>query len=324
MQCTNNFKQVGIGLHNYHDAYQAFPAIRSGGVRNLADYDSNNMGFYSFHVFMLPYCEQQTRYEAIMNTKVSGCLPNTHIERDCFKGSISYLHCPSDPYALEPYIRSNTKSNCMGSLGDAFHWTNRPRWSDRGFFGGGSSYETGVTPYLGPKWNNFSNIIDGSSNTIACAEAATIQPTANMSIRGEVLNKRYNIPADCQNTRNPANPLEYDPAKGNTTDQGGRGYLFQNGLNQYNSFQTILPPNSPSCADACMNAGFRSATSYHSGGVNVVFADGSVRFISDTINCGNQNFDFTGNTANEISNGESPFGVWGAYGTANGGETKSL
>ncbi len=96
MQCTNNFKQIGIGLHNYHDVYQSFPAIRSGGVRNLTDYDSNNMGVYSFHVFMLPYCEQQTRYEAIMNTKVSGCLPSTHTERECFKGSISYLHCPSD------------------------------------------------------------------------------------------------------------------------------------------------------------------------------------------------------------------------------------
>lgn len=212
----------------------------------------------------------------------------------------------------------------MGSLGDAFHWTNRPRWSYRGFFGGGTSYETGSSPYLGPKWNNFSSIIDGTSNTIACAEAASIQPTANKSIRGEVLNKRYNIPSDCQNARDPKNSLEYDSSKGNTTDQGGRGYLFQNGINQYNSFQTILPPNSPSCADSCNNSGFRSATSYHSGGVNVVFADGAVRFISDTIECGNQNFDFTTDTSKEISSGTSPFGVWGAYGTISGGETKAL
>lgn len=324
MQCTNNMKQVGIGIHNYHDSTGYLPPIRSGGTRTVNDYTNENMGFWSFHVVLLPFCEQQARYDAIMATKIDGCLPNSMVERECLYGVIDYISCPSDPTIKQPYIRNNAKSNCMGSLGDAFHWTNRPRLSERGFFGGGSSYETGVSPYLGPKWNTLANILDGTSNTIACSEAVSLPPGGTTKIRGEVINVRYNIPSECQNSRDPNERDEYDPAKGTTADHGGRGYVFQNGVSQYNGFQTILPPNSPSCADDSGGAGFRSATSYHSGGVNGVLADGSVRFFSDTIDCGDQNFDFTSDTANEITTGPSPFGIWGAMGTINGGENRTL
>jgi prepilin-type processing-associated H-X9-DG protein len=64
---------------------------------------------------------------------------------------------------------------------------------------------------------------------------------------------------------------------------------------------------------------FLTATSYHSGGVNVCFGDGTVHFVSNTIDCGNQGYYiFT------EPSGESPFGVWGAIGTIDGGESKSL
>ncbi|MDO5582039.1 MAG: DUF1559 domain-containing protein [Planctomycetia bacterium] len=324
MQCTNNMKQVGIGIHNYHDSTGYLPPIRVGGVRDVNDYNSNNMGIWSFHVAILPFCEQQSRYDAIMALKVDGCLPNTNTEADCLKGSIDYISCPSDPTIKDPYTRGTAKSNCVGSLGDAFHWTNRPRWSDRGFFGGGTSYKTGAAPYLGPKWNTLANLLDGTSNTIACSEAVSLPTSPTTKIRGEILNKRYNIPSECQNSRDSNEPDEYDPAKGTTISYGGRGYLFHSGINQWAAFQTILPPNSLSCADSDTNAGFRSATSYHSGGVNGVLADGSVRFFSDTIDCGNQNHDFTGSDANEIKSGPSPFGVWGAMGSINGGESITL
>ncbi|MCF0234196.1 MAG: DUF1559 domain-containing protein, partial [Thermoguttaceae bacterium] len=96
--------------------------------------------------------------------------------------------------------------------------------------------------------------------------------------------------------------------------------MFGYGQARYSGFNTILPPNAPSCEQDWQipNAwGAFSPSSYHSGGVNALRADGSVMFVSDTI-------DTNGSGANCVTSGKSPFGVWGALGTVNGGETVSL
>jgi prepilin-type processing-associated H-X9-DG protein len=67
---------------------------------------------------------------------------------------------------------------------------------------------------------------------------------------------------------------------------------------------------------------FSTATSFHSGGVNVCLGDGSVRFVSETIDAGD--LGTTSAPTHPVDSGESPFGVWGAYGSVNGGESKSL
>ena len=61
-----------------------------------------------------------------------------------------------------------------------------------------------------------------------------------------------------------------------------------------------------------------SANSYHSGGVNVGMGDGSVRFITDSINWATGTMD---DTVACVTSGRSPFGVWGALGSINGGES---
>ncbi len=78
---------------------------------------------------------------------------------------------------------------------------------------------------------------------------------------------------------------------------------------------TIMPPNSPSCSIYAedWNAVMFTATSYHPGGVNVLFLDGSVTFIGDNINTGNL-------ALSPAANGPSRYGVWGALGSRNGGE----
>ena len=87
-------------------------------------------------------------------------------------------------------------------------------------------------------------------------------------------------------------------------------------------FTTILPPNAPSCASAQgeWNEGIFTADSYHPGGVNAAMTDGSIRFVSETIN--------TGNLAAPVPQmplwgTPSPYGVWGAMGTKAGTEAFS-
>ncbi|MDR1269779.1 MAG: DUF1559 domain-containing protein [Planctomycetaceae bacterium] len=78
-----------------------------------------------------------------------------------------------------------------------------------------------------------------------------------------------------------------------------------------------MPPNSPSCisGNADGNPIIAPPTSGHSTGCNVAFADGSVSFITNTIDWGDQ-------TASCVRSGPSPFGVWGAVGSWDGGEPK--
>jgi prepilin-type processing-associated H-X9-DG protein len=105
---------------------------------------------------------------------------------------------------------------------------------------------------------------------------------------------------------------------------------WQDGRAWYGVFYTILPPNGPSCSANNQtfqgnNQGFYTANSNHAGGVNVAFADGSVRFIPNSIDTGSLT---TVTDANDAGNtgtfaGPSPFGVWGALGTISGGEVFS-
>jgi prepilin-type processing-associated H-X9-DG protein len=99
-------------------------------------------------------------------------------------------------------------------------------------------------------------------------------------------------------------------------------------------FHTILPPNSPSCITGCSANGcdssdemMMSASSHHSGGVNVAFADGAVRFVSELIDAGDPTQTPPSGsgcyTDRRFYKGQSLWGVWGALGTMRGGETVS-
>jgi prepilin-type processing-associated H-X9-DG protein len=85
-------------------------------------------------------------------------------------------------------------------------------------------------------------------------------------------------------------------------------------------FTTVLPPNSPSCAVGTGEAqwGIFSADSYHSGGVNTLLADGSVRFIRNSVDSGDLS---TREPTHHIpALRKSPYGVWGALGSIDGTE----
>jgi prepilin-type processing-associated H-X9-DG protein len=99
------------------------------------------------------------------------------------------------------------------------------------------------------------------------------------------------------------------------------GTQWFNACNRFTWFNTILPPNSPSCGSRDFRpygTAILPPTSYHNGGANVGFCDGSVRFITDTVNNGVINDKKCKNS------GPSNFGVWGALGSRSGDESVTV
>ena len=88
-------------------------------------------------------------------------------------------------------------------------------------------------------------------------------------------------------------------------------------------FHSVIPPNGPSCGCDWGDSLILAATSYHSGGVNGLRADGSVAFYSDTIDCGNNFGDSSTQYIVAEPTGKSPYGVWGGLGSISGGESSS-
>ena len=328
MQCTNNLKQLGVGLHNYHDVNRYFPPQRSGC-------DDTNWGpMVSFHFALLPFCEQQSAYDVVMNwsTKNGGKIPSVLLSDAnlyyLWQVHASYLTCPSDPHATDiSYSRYGTRTNYFGSVGDAILNIARAEnnstptskvINSRGFFGGGNGKFIGNYDY-NIVCRDFSDLLDGSSNTIALSEGVTAYEPYEKKIKGGSFGGMTGLgtststtPSSCASKRSTIDTTIYN---GNVSSVG-RGYQFQDGRTLVTGFQTILPPNSPSCAETStgdFENGYYSASSMHSGGVNTLRADGSVVFVSETINCGSQDYIASTGSATHPSNGTGtarPKSLW--------------
>jgi prepilin-type processing-associated H-X9-DG protein len=151
----------------------------------------------------------------------------------------------------------------------------------------------------------------------------------------------YNTSAQTPNTCRSLSTDRITIDSGTVTTYGRGSHAFGLGSSSCAAFTTVLPPNNISCVYSsggsttnagAASGGFFTATSYHPGGVNICMGDGTIHFISDTINCGNQGFNLSTTTTGfalspagqREPSGESPFGVWGAIGSINGGENRSI
>ncbi|MCL2120106.1 MAG: DUF1559 domain-containing protein [Planctomycetaceae bacterium] len=132
-----------------------------------------------------------------------------------------------------------------------------------------------------------------------------------------------NDPSTCQNSVLPADRSLLDGTRFNNWRGNTR---FCGRISDAGGFVTILPPNSPSCLAGELSpyyaSGIGSAGSRHTGGVNIALGDGSVTFVSATVDCGRTSDPSPGSPSG-LSSGRSPYNVWGAMGTRAGGESTS-
>ena len=324
MQCSNNLKQMALACHNYESANRKFPPMQcgAGGVNPGSIQGWGQRFAMSGHYALMPFVEQQPLYNQMLPTIEpwnGGALYRTRL---------NYLECPSASGFIEPtnVDRARGLSNYGFSAGDNIAGSQvivggvQERDStdlsgqklpikNRGVFGRGNQ--------------GMGEISDGTSNSFALIEFT--RPHAVNSI-GMVVT----IVAD---------PATYSPlsckAQWNGksyvtpslifTGDTARGYRAFAGNVFFNGVTTILPPNSPSCmiGNAVNNphwtAGIYSAGSLHTGGAQAAMADGSVRFVSSSVDAGNQ----ATVPPPATGGGASPYGVWGALGSARGGEPGS-
>jgi len=364
MQCTNNLKQLGLAFHTYHDANNSFPAIRSSPSDNIS------WGMHSFYNALLPYFEQSALYSLITaNSPPAIRNGQSTVEAECwayclggidtstgqlwfrsgdvYKTIVNTLNCPSDAtQGLSPAGVAGT--SYVGSLGDApWFMGQETHTNHRGFFGGGNSYyqrSECPCPCLRPGnsvYRRMSALTDGTSNTIMMSESvrgtgAGNRIKGNIAVTGTTADKygqaATQAPSVCANVRDAGRPT-FTAVGGSATSL--RGQAWGDGRSHVVGFQTILPPNSPSCSqrgtEIEQTGGLYSASSNHTGGVNLAVCDGSVRFVSDTISCRTPGtvgldtiFDADYHSRDKQPIGISPFGVWGALGSINGGESQSF
>ena len=359
MSCSNNFKQIGLGLHNYHDNFKRFPQQMGGTqVQPMASgqdwyepTDQANQLTLGWLVGLTPYVEQQALWEQIKNpNSLNLADPNTLrnppwppmgptiTDEDNDFGSgvntrntayapwmteVQTFRCPSDPGVGLPAMG---RTNYAASIGDGTDYladgkytrnlnisgfrAERIRASGRGFF---------VTR----EFMRFRDVLDGTSNTIAAGEITTDLGDRDIRTRPQARFARFSdirdTPTLCAGDVDPTRPTFWAPTITNLSAANqGRGFRWASGTATYSSFTTIRPPNTEVCVTFFdTGQGMLSASSRHPGGVHILMADGAVRFITDSIEAGDQNIGtvYGGGNGVRAPGSASPYGLWGALGT---------
>ncbi|MGL4595791.1 MAG: DUF1559 domain-containing protein [Thermoguttaceae bacterium] len=339
MSCTNNMKQLGLSLHNYHDIKGTFPAAAEPiTFKTTTGTTQTYQYYYSGLIQHFPFIEQQQRYDAVLSTLST---PGTKDPKPwaadaatCWDtsnyplcGNISAFMCPSDNTVSVTGQTTMAQTSYVMSRGDVA-WRDEPGAHGNFPSPANTFNRRGVFGYR--NWQSMASITDGTSNTIAYSEA--VAGTQNQKyVKGNYVvattpgNLRTSPLNECgNNVRDTTKKMLYLSTM--TVPGYARNQRLADARVFHGIFSTIIAPNGPSCIDASGDGNDRygvwSASSNHSGGVSAALADGSVRFISETIN--NMSSGKTTSNAAEQSSGPSDFGVWGAYGTVNGGESLSL
>jgi prepilin-type N-terminal cleavage/methylation domain-containing protein/prepilin-type processing-associated H-X9-DG protein len=272
-QCTNNLKQTGLAVHNYISGNDVFPwgCFRQHNPTAATGYPYTSGGSF---IPLLPFHEQQQVWNSInFNYNIFSAGNTTAVGT-----SLNYLHCPSDPsietrvFMPGGNVDGGDMTMCYSSYGgNAGTWFQLPRFSwapDE--FQRGIMNQNGVIIYIGydnplivngTVYSGLSRaclrlaaVTDGTSNTFMYSERAHGMLTSQDQICWNWwCSGNFGDTSFC--TLYPINPFKKDPS----ISFGG----FAGGSDTFVS----------------------AASSFHPGGANFLFCDGSVKFIKDTINC---------------------------------------
>lgn len=354
MSCGNNFKQLGLAIHNYHAAYSKLPE-HVGGTKGVnggstVPRTANNARVLSGLVGMTPFFEQQSLWQQISNPYLSptstggipyasmGPKPNMDLAAHAIAANGSYdpwlsniptLRCPSDPGTALPGQGRTNYAMCLGDVTAEIDYgsfdqlmvsvsgnADAARASCRGMF-------------VPRQQMAFRDVLDGLSNTIMMGEILTDLGDSDIRttpVNNTALKAFLGAKADCADQQGWIDQTRpqfwsFPTAKLCTTNgdtQNRRGMRWALGSPIDTGFNAIRPPNAEVCIQAnnSQQQGSVPASSRHQGGVHILMGDGAVKFITDSIESGNQASAQVGTAPGMLPAGSiSPFGLWGALGT---------
>ncbi|MDG3006119.1 DUF1559 domain-containing protein [Paludisphaera mucosa] len=315
IQCTNNLKQIGLGLHNYLSTHNVFPPgrmtpdLRTGAGVVSTSYTSYGSittsgwtGYYSVHCHILNYMEQVNAYNAMnfsapnVSRLTSGGQATIYSANyTAFAIAQSTFLCPSDPNTTAGGISENNyRYNFGGSTPYAGADSTTTQSTITALSGGNGAFT------IGPGMS-MAQFTDGLSNTAAFAErtkgtgfpVATQLPSLSDNVtrvgRAAGLPDREALFTDCLSAR------RIDSFNFNAQGRWLPGSDFSDGwpfawyiATMYNH---VAPPNwqgidcgsFSSTMDTPGEHAIVSARSAHPGGVNVLMGDGSSRFVKNSI-----------------------------------------
>ncbi len=358
MSCGNNVKQIGLGLHNYHAAYNQLPIHGVGPTSetdNTATFFVNKDGTdfnrmeLTYLVGLLPFVEQQAIWDQVSRplTEADGDRwpafgPRPiHGEYPPWATEIPTFRCPSDPGVGLPALGRTNYAACTGdSFYEAEHgvtvW-NGTRWLYERDTLAMERANCGLRgTFVTRKSMRFRDITDGLSNTIAVGEITTgLDDRDKRSIgftnaKGGFFQVANNAKrCDDLGFVDPARPRFLTAAANVYAPVSQRGFRWADFHTLQSQVNTILPPNSEICLVGSSDTyGIAPPSSRHQGGCHILMADGAVKFITDSIEAGNPRTPcvyckaLAGQTNSPTPAGsQSPFGLWGSLGTRASNET---
>jgi prepilin-type N-terminal cleavage/methylation domain-containing protein/prepilin-type processing-associated H-X9-DG protein len=310
-QCVNNLKQIGLAIHNYHSQTNALPP---SGERGGGDSISEpNQQTFSMKVRLLPFLEQVPVYNAFNFNVFPGPVGASNLRGiggamnfTAYSTKIASFLCPSDGNP------GDTGSTTVNGLSLAIPSANYPN-----SVGANRAYSTNgwvpTGPAYYPGWDSqirdtlaFDDAADGTANTIIFSE--WVKGTGSIAKDG--LGMVYDAGGLCcdngygyaSNAPLNANFLlsQVCQTKGNTRVFAFKGHFWHlMDPGRGGVYSAVNPPNTKACTYSDGSYGGTSyplpmdndavdtmigASSFHPGGVNVLFMDGSVRFIKNTVN----------------------------------------
>lgn len=266
-QCSNNLKQIGIGLHHYHDTYNTMPM-----AWYLSPPPRFNIGAWG--VATLPFLEQKSLYDA-MDTRVpaineAGPVGQRNVA--LIQTPLSVFMCPSAPGGGER-IYNGAISGIPGL--PTMTWKAAP--SDycvttgvRGAFanvaynGNAGGSRDGALQVIGPfgggRQGRFADLLDGLSNTVLIAERTG---------GDKIYSKLMEVPA----------LAPYAAVNGGGWGDALNGEHWLSGT-LYSGLP--IPPQEGPCAINCTNLRGYGLHAFHPGGCHFLMGDASVQFVSQT------------------------------------------
>jgi prepilin-type N-terminal cleavage/methylation domain-containing protein/prepilin-type processing-associated H-X9-DG protein len=322
LECSNHLKQIGIAMHTYHGAHGCFPMNTTAATLQASKCGN---GFYSWLAAVLPLIEQESLYRSInfsvgmmdscdqgttgnfLNLTISSDHPNAAVAATQVPGFL----CPSDSYEMNEVLGSAHPA--PGSYAANFGFPpdstgidgeQPPMVRQNGFIGT-------MNPQDPVNWQvgnvREADFSDGLSNTAAVSERLI----ASSQTLDELADDPVSVQSFCGGGGGIRSLKKWMSYCGGVTSPDP-SYSFPHGRSWIsgwtlvaNTYMHVMPPNQRNChiyGGEGTGANIVTPSSRHPGGINVLFADGRVSFVNESIE----------------------MRAWWAAGSRDGGEPESI